>query len=77
MAKSSNGFKPTRNTNARPGKSSRGAIYIDRCGPDSDAQTMEFFAGYVAESTNPREDIRTWADVALELDDFVSFGGKA
>ena len=50
--------------------------YMDRRGPDSDAETMEFFAEYVAKLTRTREDIKTWADV-LELDDFVSFGGKA
>jgi hypothetical protein len=46
--------------------------YMDRRGPDSDAETMEFFAGYVAKLSRTREDIKTWADV-LELDDFVSF----
>jgi Domain of unknown function (DUF5069) len=50
--------------------------YMDRRGPDGDAETMEFFAGYIAKLTKTREDIKTWADV-LELDDFVSFGGKA
>ena len=50
--------------------------YMDRRGPDSDAETMKFFADYVARLTTTREDIKTWADV-LELDDFVSFGGKA
>jgi hypothetical protein len=50
--------------------------YHDRRGPDSDAETMQFFAGYVTRLTQTREDIRTWADV-LELDDYCSFGGKA
>jgi hypothetical protein len=50
--------------------------YMDRRGPDSDAETMAFFAQYVSRLTTTREDITTWADV-LELDDFVSFGGKA
>jgi hypothetical protein len=50
--------------------------YMDRRGPDSDAETLEFFTDYVAKFTRTREDIKTWADV-LELDDFVSFGGKA
>ena len=39
-------------------------------------ETLVFFAEYVARFTKTREDIKTWADV-LELDDFVSFGGKA
>jgi hypothetical protein len=50
--------------------------YHDRRGPDSDAETMQFFAGYVARLTQTREDLRTWVDV-LELDDYCSFGGKA
>ncbi len=50
--------------------------YIDRRGPDSDAETLQFFADYVAKHTKTREDIKTWTDL-LELDDFVSFGGKA
>ena len=50
--------------------------YHERRGPDSDAETLEFFAGYVGKMTKTREDIRTWADM-LDLDDYVSFGGKA
>ncbi|HEV8542330.1 MAG TPA: DUF5069 domain-containing protein [Verrucomicrobiae bacterium] len=50
--------------------------YHGRRGPDSDAETFQFFTQYVARFTTTREDIRTWADL-LELDDHVSFGGKA
>lgn len=50
--------------------------WIDRRGPDSDAETFQFFAEYVAKLSTTREDIKTWSD-ALELDDYVSFGGKA
>ena len=50
--------------------------FQDRRGPDSDAETLQFFAGYVAKYTQTREDVRTWADV-LELDDHCTFGGKA
>jgi len=49
---------------------------MDRRGPDSDAETMQFFADLVKNLTKTREDIKTWADV-LDLDDYVSFGGKA
>jgi hypothetical protein len=56
-------------------KIQQGSDYMDRRGPDSDAETLEFFAEYVAKLTKTRENIKTWAD-ALELDDFVSFGGK-
>jgi hypothetical protein len=50
--------------------------WMDRRGPDSDNETMQFFTDYVKKLTTTREDIKTWAD-ALELDDYVSFGGKA
>jgi len=50
--------------------------YHGRRGQDSDAETFQFFTQYVARFTTTREDIRTWADL-LELDDHVSFGGKA
>ena len=50
--------------------------YHDRRGPDSDAETLQFFTEYVGKFTKSREDIKTWADL-LELDDLVSFGGKA
>jgi hypothetical protein len=50
--------------------------YQDRRGPDSDAETFQFFVEYVGKFTKTREDIRTWADL-LDLDDYVSFGGKA
>jgi hypothetical protein len=49
---------------------------MDRRGPDSDAETLQYFAESVAKLTRTREDVTTWADL-LELDDFVSFGGKA
>lgn len=50
--------------------------YHDRRGPDSDAETLAYFADYVSKLTKTREDIKTWAD-ALDLDDYLSFGGKA
>jgi len=50
--------------------------FMDRRGPDSDAETMQFFANYIAKFSKTREDIRSWADL-LDIDDFVSFGGKA
>ncbi len=34
------------------------------------------FAEYVGQHSKTREDIKSWFD-ALDLDDFVSFGGKA
>jgi hypothetical protein len=44
-------------------------------GPDSDAETMEFFAGRVGALSPTREDVKTWCDY-LDLDDHASFGGK-
>lgn len=50
--------------------------FQDRRGPDSDAETLALFAGYLNKLTKTREDIHTWADL-LDLDDYCSFGGKA
>ena len=49
--------------------------YHDRRGPDSDAETLEYFGKALANFTGTREDIRTWADL-LDLDDYCSFGGQ-
>ena len=50
--------------------------YMDRRGPDSDAETFQFFVDYVGKFSKTREDVKTWSDL-LDLDDFVSFCGKA
>ena len=50
--------------------------YHERRGPDSDAETYQYFGSYITRLSKTREDIRSWADV-LDLDDYVSFGGKA
>ena len=52
------------------------SAYMEKRGPDSDAETLSGFAEYVGQHSKTREDIKTWFD-ALDLDDFVSFGGKA
>jgi Domain of unknown function (DUF5069) len=52
------------------------SAFFDKRGPDSDAETLALFAGYVGKFSKTREDIKTWFD-AVELDDHVSFGGKA
>jgi Domain of unknown function (DUF5069) len=49
--------------------------YMLHRGPDSDAETWQFFAEAVGKFSTTREDIRTWFDL-LDLDDHVSFGGK-
>jgi hypothetical protein len=52
------------------------SAYFDKRGPDSDAETLSGFAEYIGQHTKTREDIKSWFD-ALDLDDYVSFGGKA
>jgi len=50
--------------------------YHDRRGPDGDVETLTYFTTAVGKIAQSREDIRTWADL-LDLDDHVTFGGKA
>jgi len=52
------------------------SAHMERRGPDSDSETLTGFAEYVGQHSKTREDIKTWFD-AIELDDYVSFGGKA
>ena len=49
---------------------------MEKRGPDSDAETLAFFAEILGKSSKTREDVKTWFE-AGELDDYVSFGGKA
>ncbi|HWQ93817.1 MAG TPA: DUF5069 domain-containing protein [Clostridia bacterium] len=42
----------------------------------ADVESREFFHGLHAKIAPKREDIATWFDL-LDLDDYVSFGGKA
>jgi hypothetical protein len=41
-----------------------------------DAESVEFFNGILQAAAPHRTDIQTWADL-LDVDDYVSFGGKA
>ena len=50
--------------------------YMQGRGPDSDAETLQIFAEMVGKVSQTREDIKSWADL-LDLDDHVTFGGKA
>ncbi len=50
--------------------------YMLRRGPESDAETRAYFGDMLGKISQTREDIRTWGDL-LDLDDYVSFGGKA
>jgi len=58
------------------GKSKLGRHFCEKRGPDSDAETFELFAEYVGKFSKTCEDIKTWFE-AIELDDYLSFGGKA
>ena len=49
--------------------------FMQRRGPDSDAETLAYFVEAVGKFTKTREDIKSWADL-LDLDDYVTFGGK-
>jgi Domain of unknown function (DUF5069) len=44
--------------------------------PDSDAETLAFFAEHLGRLSKTREDVKTLFELG-ELDDYVSFGGKA
>ena len=50
--------------------------FHQRRGPDSDAETLAMFSEKAGSISQTREDIKTWGDL-LDLDDYVSFGGKA
>jgi hypothetical protein len=52
------------------------SAFMEKRGPESDAETLAFFAEYLGRSSKTREDVKTWFE-AIELDDFVTFGGKA
>jgi hypothetical protein len=50
--------------------------FMDHRGPSGDIETLQFFAEYVGKFSKEREDIKTWFDL-VDLDDHVTFGGKA
>ena len=50
--------------------------FMERRGPDSDAETLALFAEYLGKHSKTREDVKTWFE-AIELDDYASYGGKA
>ena len=52
------------------------SAFMEKRGPDSDAETLAFFAEYLGRLSKTREDVKTWFE-AIELDDYASFGGKA
>ena len=52
------------------------SAFMDKRAPDSDAETLAFFAEQLGRLSKTREDIKTFFEFG-ELDDYVSFGGKA
>jgi len=50
--------------------------YMQRRSPETDAETRAYFGEMLSKLSETREDIKTWADL-LDLDDHVSFKGKA
>ncbi len=52
------------------------SAFMDKRAPDSDAETLAFFAEYLGRLSKTREDVKTLFEFG-ELDDYVSFGGKA
>ena len=52
------------------------SAFMEKRAPDSDAETLAFFAEYLGKLSKTREDVKTLFEFG-ELDDYVSFGGKA
>jgi hypothetical protein len=62
-------------TSRAPWESKAWSTCMEPRGPDSNAESLESFAEYVGQHSKTREDIKSWFD-ALDLDNYVSFGGK-
>jgi hypothetical protein len=52
------------------------SAFMEKRAPDSDAETLAFFVESLGRLSKTREDVKTWFEFG-ELDDYVSFGGKA
>ena len=52
------------------------SAFVARRGPSGDVETLQYFAEYVGKFAQEREDVKTWFDL-VDLDDYVTFGGKA
>jgi hypothetical protein len=52
------------------------SAYMEERALDSDGESLNGLADYIGQFSKTREDINTWFE-AVELDDYVSFGGKA
>ena len=52
------------------------STFMTRRGASGDVETLQYFAEYVGKFSKEREDVKTWFDL-VDLDDHVTFGGKA
>src|SRR6202453_1131669 len=52
------------------------SAFMEKRAPDSDAETLASFAEPMGRLSKTREDVKTFFEFG-ELDDYVSFGGKA
>ena len=52
------------------------STFVARRGPSGDVETLQYFTEYVAKFSQDREDVKTWFEL-VDLDDYVTFGGKA
>ena len=52
------------------------SAFMDKRTPDTDAETLALFAEHLGWLSKTREDVKTFFEFG-ELDDYVSFGGKA
>jgi len=50
--------------------------WVEQRGPGGDTETIEYFVGLFKGAGPQRADINGWFEL-LDLDDYVSFGGKA
>ena len=62
-------------TQPTPWEIAQWRVYQEQRGP-GDLETRKYFNSYLEKLSPTRSDIFTWFDV-LDLDDYVSFGGKA
>ena len=68
------------NANAKPKRAAweidAWSTFMERRGPSGDVETLQYFAEYVGKFAQDREDVKTWFEL-VDLDDHVTFGGKA
>jgi len=62
-------------TEPQPWQIAQWSAFQEQRGP-TDAKSREYFTGVLSKLSKSREDVAGWFDL-LDLDDYVSFGGKA